>query len=390
MATNRRERAALVVTQVHPRLKGTSPATSGRAGRILLLEAAFLLAVVIASAGVGVVVPRLREDEGGPLVWLGLAALVAGAVAGLGCAWRLLRATRRRWWVLTLPALLVVAYLALWTVGQGVAASIPAHPALGSRTPADVGLRFESVTLTTVDGVDLAAWWVPSENDAAVVLLHGAGTTRTSVLDHAAVLGSHGYGVLLLDARGHGGSEGRGMAFGWYGERDVAAALDFVAAQPAVAADRIGIVGLSMGGEIAIGAAGVDARVRAVVAEGATHRVAGDKDYLAEYGARGDVQRGIDRVTFAVADLLSAAPRPELLRDSVADAQADGIPTPMLLITAGEVATELLAAALLDRAAPEAVDVWTVPGAGHTDGLRVEPTEWRRRVLGFLDEALAG
>lgn len=355
----------------------------------MLRGAAFLLAAVIVAAGVGIAVPRLGKGDSGPLAWLALVAVVMGAMVGLWCAWSLLRATTRRWWALTLPALLIGAYLALWTVGQGVAASIPAHPALGSRTPSDVGLRYQSVTLETVDGVELAAWWVPGENEAAVVLLHGAGSTRTSVLDHAAVLGTHGYGVLLLDARGHGGSEGRGMAFGWYGERDVAAALDFVAAQPVVAADRIGIVGLSMGGEVAIGAAGVDARVRAVVAEGATHRVAGDKDYLAEYGARGDVQRGIDQVTFAVADLLSAAPRPELLRDAVADAQADGTPTPMLLITAGEVETELLAAELLDRAAPAAVDVWTVPGAGHTDGLRVEPTEWRRRVLGFLDEALA-
>ena len=72
----------------------------------------------------------------------------------------------------------------------------------------------------------------------------------------------------------------------------------------------------------------------------------------------------------------------------MADAQADGTATPILLITAGRVDTELLAAKLLDRAAPDAVEVWTVPGAGHTGGLRTEPAQWQRRVLGFLDEAL--
>lgn len=364
------------------------PAPHGRAARVVLLGAAYVAALVIVAAGVGIAVPRLSKDDGGPIAWLGVAALVVGAVSALWFVWKLLHAVRRRWWLLALPAFLVAAYLALWTVGQGVAASLPAHPALGSRTPADVGLRHESVTVQTADGVDLAGWWVPSENGAAVVLLHGAGSTRTSVLDHAAVLASHGYGVLLLDARGHGGSDGRGMDFGWYGERDVDAALDFLAVQAEVAAHRIGIVGLSMGGEVAIGAAGADPRVGAVVAEGATNRVAGDKDYLEAYGLRGDVQRGIDWVTYAVAGLLTQAPEPMPLRDSVVAAQADGTLTPMLLITAGNVETERLAANLMGRGAPDVVEVWTVPGAGHTEGLRTTPAEWRRRVLGFLDDAL--
>ncbi|GAB3262289.1 hypothetical protein GCM10027448_36260 [Nocardioides dilutus] len=349
---------------------------------------ACLLSLVSFAAGLGLALPRLSKDDGGVVAWLGLLALAGGGSATIWCCWRLLRAVRRRWWLLVLPALLVAAYLVLWTVTQGVMAGLPAHPALGSRTPADVGLGYESVAVRTDDGVELAAWWVPGENGAAIVLLHGAGSTRTAVLAHADVLATHGYGVLLLDARGHGGSEGRGMDFGWYGELDVAAALDFLGDQPEVAPDGLGVVGLSMGGEEAIGAAGADPRVRVVVAEGATHRVAADKAYLSEYGVRGDIQRAIDRGTYGVAALLSPAPEPPPLRESVADAQADGSATPILLVVAGEVETEGLAARLLDRAAPEAVQIWTVPGAGHTAGLRTEPEEWQRRVLEFLDAAL--
>jgi fermentation-respiration switch protein FrsA (DUF1100 family) len=348
----------------------------------------FLGALVVLSAGVGLALPHLSKEGGGPVAWLGLLAIAAGGAAAAWSGWQLLRGTRRRWWFLTVPALVVCAYLALWTVGQGAAASFPAHPALGARTPADVGLRYESVTLRTTDGVDLAAWWVPSENGAAVVLLHGAGSTRTAVLDHAAVLGAHGYGVLLLDARGHGESGGRGMDFGWYGERDVAAALDFLAGRAGVDAGRIGVVGMSMGGEEAIGAAGLDPRVRAVVAEGATNRVAADKGYLSAYGVRGEVQRGIDWATYAVADLLTAAPEPVPLGESARLAQADGTPTPMLLVTAGTVETEQLAADFIGRGAPEAVEVWTVPGAGHTGGLRTSPDLWERRVVAFLDAGL--
>lgn len=367
----------------------TGPPTYGRAVRAILWGSAYLIALITLSAGVGVAAPRLSNDDGGLIAWFGVLALAGGGLLALWSVWRLLRAIRRRWWLLAMPALLVAAYLALWTIGQGVAASFPAHPPLGSRTPADVGLRFESVTLRTAGGVDLAGWWVASNNGAAVVLLHGAGSTRTAVLDQAAVLGSHGYGVLLLDARGHGGSGGRGMDFGWYGERDVAPALDFLTGQPDVAADRIGVVGLSMGGEVAIGAAGADSRIRAVVAEGATSRVAADKAYLSAYGLAGAIQRGMDRGTYAVAGLLSPAPQPAPLRDSVVDAQTDGTPTPILLITAGSVDDERLAATMLDRAAPDAVEVWTVPGAEHTNGLRTRPTQWKQRVLGFLDAALA-
>jgi len=314
--------------------------------------------------------------------------LVTGAVAACWAGLRLLRGVRRKWWLVAVPGFLVVACLSLWTVGQGVAASFPAHADLGARTPADVGLAATAVTVKTSDGVDLAAWWVPGDNRAAVVVLHGAGSTRSAVIDHAKVLSSDGYGVLLVDARGHGESKGRGMDFGWYGERDVAAAVDFLVHQSTVDPDRVGVLGLSMGGEEAIGAAGNDPRVRAVVAEGATNRVAADKGYLAAYGLRGHLQQGIDRMTYAVADLLTDAPQPRSLRSSLARAQADGTPTPVLLIVAGSVETERLAADYLAAAAPGTVQVWTVPDATHTKGLRVDPAGWRHRVLDFLGGAL--
>lgn len=60
----------------------------------------------------------------------------------------------------------------------------------------------------------------------------------------------------------------------------------------------------------------------------------------------------------------------------------------MLLVTAGDVDTEAQAAAYIRAAAPDAVDVWTAPGTGHTEGLDTQPDEWEQRVVGFLDAAL--
>lgn len=339
------------------------------------------------SVGVGLG-PRHTAKEGlGPTALFGFSLAALGLVALAWATIRILRSVRKRWWVVVVPALLAAAYLSLWTVGQAVAATYAPRPPLGAVTPASVGLDYRPVDFPSSDGVSLAGWYVPSRNGAAVALMHGAGSTRSAVLPHAAVLAEHGYGVLLLDARGHGLSSGRGMDFGWYGEADAAGAVTFLARQPDVDPDRIGLAGLSMGAEQAIGAAGVDDRVAAVVAEGATNRVAEDKGYLSAYGLRGEVQQWVDRLTFAATDLLTDAPRPSSLRHSVAVATRRPEPTAFLLIAAGDVETERLAADHI-RADRDTVRTWTVPDAGHTQGLKTAPGEWEQRVVGFLDATL--
>src|SRR5690606_29218420 len=119
----------------------------------------------------------------------------------------------------------------------------------------------------------------------------------------AAVLAGAGYGVLMIDARGHGDSGGRAMDFGWHGDADIVAATAFLAGRPEVDPDRIGAVGMSMGGEQAIGASGGDPRIRAVVAEGATARTAADAAWLSDrYGLRGALQEQIEKVQDLVTD----------------------------------------------------------------------------------------
>jgi dienelactone hydrolase len=256
------------------------------------------------------------------------------------------------------------------------------HTDVGSRTPASVGLDYSQVTLPSVDGVELSAWYVPSRSGAAVVLLHGAGSTKSSVLDHASVLARNGYGVLLVDARGHGDSTGRAMDWGWYGDEDVDAAVTFLAGLADVDADRIAAVGMSMGGEEAVGALGADPRLRAVVAEGVTARSATDLRWLSEvYGWRGRLTEAGYAMQTGLADLLTAAEPPTALRTAAVDAGD----RPMLLVAAGDQPDEQYAAADIRSASPENVQVWVVPGSGHTGGLRTAPEDWEARVVGFLD-----
>jgi dienelactone hydrolase len=177
------------------------------------------------------------------------------------------------------------------------------------------------------------------------------------------------------------------MDFGWYGDADIAAAIDFLTGQPEVDPDRIVVVGFSMGGEEAIGAVAADARIAAVVAEGASARTDADKAWLAGvYGWRGWVQIRLEWVQYTLTDLLTPASKPGSLAESAAAAS----PRPILMIAAGNVTEESNAAQHVQAAAGGNVSVWTVPGADHIGGLTVVPEEWEETVITFLDSAIDG
>jgi dienelactone hydrolase len=342
------------------------------------------LATVI---GLGLGWPRLAKAGLDARVVVDVVAVLAGGALIVAGLLDLARGRRRVQAAVRLVPVVVLVLLAGWTLVPAVAVTNVPPIALGDDTPAAHGLEALDVTYRSADGVRLAAWYVPSRNGAAVVLRHGAGSTRTAVLDHAAVLSSHGYGVLLTDARGHGESEGRAMDLGWHGDADITAAVTFLAGRDEVDPERIAVVGLSMGGEEAIGAAAADDRIAAVVAEGATGRAAEDNVWLSEeYGLAGWLQRGLDVVRFAATDLLTPASPPR----SLADAVRETAPRPVLVIAAGDVPDEQHVATRLERAAAASVSTWTVDGAGHTGGLGVAPAAWERRVTGFLDRVLEG
>ena len=339
------------------------------------------LAGVVAGAGIGV--PHLvktglsstvpRPVAGLAALAFGLALLVAGAIV-------LIRATPGWWRLAALPAAFVLIQFGVIPLSAAVyATNVP--PTAGAEAPSELGLELEDVTFDAADGVRLSAWYVPSTNRAAVVLLHGAGSTRSAVVNHAAVLAGEGYGVLLVDARGHGRSGGVAMDWGWYGATDIAAAVTFLANRADVDPARIAAVGLSMGAEQAITAAASDTRIRAVVAEGTGVRTRAD---LAAFplDAVGVVTRIEGLVMFPVAELLTGASQPIPLRQAVTELA----PRPVLLIAGSGEST-------VNRyyrdASPSTVRLWELPDTAHTAGLATHPEQWRTTVLEFLAGALA-
>ena len=248
---------------------------------------AILAGTIAAAVGAGIAGPHLAKTGLTPLAIAGAVALLAGVVLVVGGSTILVRARRgwRRFAVV--PARAGLRLRVRVDAGAGCRRDERASHAVAIAA-GSLDSSAEDVTFETRDHVTLSGWFIPSRNGAAVVLAHGAGSTRASVRAHAEVLARHGFGVLAFDARGHGRSEGRAMDFGWYGDEDVGAAVAFVRGRPGVDANRIGAVGLSMGGEEVIGAAATNPGIRAVVAEGATARTRSDKAWLSdEFGVAG-------------------------------------------------------------------------------------------------------
>lgn len=318
-----------------------------------------------------------RDDYSGLLAGAaGLVLLGGGAVT----LWRSRRRDGGRARRLGRRALVVASGVAgaVVVVVPVAAAYVITHVTLLSPGDVDLGVPHEEVTVTTADGLDLQAWYVPSHNGAAVIAVPGASETPR----HARMLVEHGYGVLLLEHRGTAESPGAPNLLGWNRTPDVHAAVAFLRGRPDVDAGRVGGIGLSVGGETLLQAAAESTDLRAVVSEGAGIRTLGE--HHAVEGAKRWVELPSVAVAMAATSAFAGQGPPPALQDLVPRIA----PRPLLLISAGHgVGGEELNAQYAVAAGGHAT-WWEIPEARHTAGLSTRPDEYERRVVGFFDDAL--
>ena len=244
----------------------------------------------------------------------------------------------------------------------------------------DLRAAYEDVKFTTSDGLELEGWYIPSRNGAAVISFPG----RKGPQRQARMLARHGYGVLLFDRRGEGESEGAPNSWGWGGDRDVKAAIDFLQRRPDVEPDRIGGIGLSVGGEMMIETAAETDDLAAVVSDGAGARST-TEDMDQDDPAIGKWTFGLAMSaakTAAVAVTSNQAP-PANLKDLAAKVEQ-----PMLLIAAPNAPTGEKLNRGYHAAAGENSALWELPESDHVGGQEARPAEYERRVVGFFDRAL--
>jgi fermentation-respiration switch protein FrsA (DUF1100 family) len=318
--------------------------------------------------------------------YTGLLAIPAGLLLiGIGAVtlWRSRRvdgSPTRRWtrqilWAVVAllgTYLLVFPFLISYVLTHSARAFVPADR---------VGVPHENVSFRTADGLRLRGWYVPSKNGAAVISFPG----RKGTQDPARILARHGYGVLLFDRRGEGESEGDPNAFGWEGHRDVAAAVRFLQGRTDVEDDRIGGIGLSVGGEMMLESAVRTPGLKAVVSEGAGERSV--REGLDMTMSDKWLQIPSGAALTAGTALFGDNPPPESLKDLAGRIA----PTPVFFIYGehGQPGERNLNPTYY-RSAREPKEIWEVPGSGHVGGITAQPHEYERRVVGFFDRTLLG
>ena len=309
---------------------------------ILMIPAGLLL------IGIGFVM-LWRTRKGGSLVW---------------------RYARR---VLIALGLLLGAYFVIYPLGESYAIT---HAARAYVPEPQLGTAFEKVSFTTPDGLRLEGWYVPSKNGAAVISFPG----RRGPQKPAKLLARHGYGVLLFDRRGEGESEGDPNLLGWEGTRDIEGAIAFLKARLEVDDERIGGLGLSVGGEMMLQEAAENDELKAVVSEGAGVRSAREAVHM------DGAEKVMGSWAFGLVTVGSAVWTSNLPPRSLIDLSGKII-QPALFIHAtpgqgGETLTKRYY-----EAAKGPKEYWAAPG-GHTGAIDAAPEEYERRVVGFLDRSL--
>ena len=205
--------------------------------------------------------PALDRSPGSLLLGLGAVTL-----------WRSRRRDDARWWrypagCCSRPAALFVAY------GRPVAGR--ASPT-SSRTPparsvpaADLGAPYEDVEFRTSDGLLLKGWYVPSRNGAAVISFPGR--RRHAGAGEAAGAPRLRRAALRPPRRGRERGRPERLRLARRARHPRGRRVP-PAPAPTSIRDRIGGIGLSVGGEMMIEAAAESTALRAIVSEGASGR----------------------------------------------------------------------------------------------------------------------
>lgn len=252
----------------------------------------------------------------------------------------------------------------------------------GHLTPGDFGLAYRQVEFPSRDGLRLSGWYVPGNNRASVIMVHGGGAQGIDLVQHAAALAQHGYGVLLFDLRAHGRSEGNTCTYGWRETDDLLGALDYVQGRPDVDAGQIGVFGFSLGGQIALRTATQTDAIRAVATEGPASASAAD--CIAQPATPGRRLSALSRrFSYALLSLLNGEKAPP----GVLSVVQDIAPRPILLISTGEEREQAWVRTLY-QAAAEPKDLWEIPAARHGEGYALHPGLYAQKLTAFFDAAL--
>src|SRR5690242_4436986 len=265
----------------------------------------------------------------------------------------------------------------------------------------------EDFDVRTADGVHLRGWTVtpPDPNGSWVLLFHGVADNRVGVIGQSEFLLRAGYSVIMMDARGHGASEGPIATYGWLERNDTRAVIDALFASeaeryanvqrsnvfPPGSRDEAGppyhifVLGESMGAGIALQSGAADPRIEAVVAEASfanLREAAYDYAGLRKSPWLGkSLLRPFTWTLLYLGEKLTGFPLAEFSPMKAVASRAFPV---LLICDEKDEALPCRHTQMIYDAARGPKQLWIVPNAYHTAALGFYPEEFQRRVLAFF------
>lgn len=274
-----------------------------------------------------------------------------------------------------------LAVALLWMLHQPVRTAFGfAHPwRHGSIHTA--GLEdFKEVHFQSRDGLSLAALFTASRNRGTIIVAHGLGASGRDLTILARLLVEEGFGVLLLDLRAHGNSQGDTSTYGLKEGEDVARAVEYLMSRIDVNGGKIGAYGLSLGAQAVLRGALLSQDIRALLLEDL------GPVCLSDHGGQPRsllrwINLPFNWLYYQVYDWMAGGRQPGVL-----EVIGDLSPRPLFLIASGAQGVDFNR--LFFQAAHEPKDLLEVPEARHAGALAARPVEYIDRMISFFKKSL--
>jgi pimeloyl-ACP methyl ester carboxylesterase len=255
------------------------------------------------------------------------------------------------------------------------------------KKPDNLGLKYVDVSFPSRDGLMLSGWWLEaSDSSRVIVMIHGANGDRADLgikmLDIAREMVKAGYNVLTFDLRGHGQSEGKHISLGYYEQRDLLGAIDYIKQR---GMNKIYVIGFSMGAATALMTAANCKQIDAIVADSSFAHL--EDIVKPQFSKRSRLPK------FLIPLVLFAAKRIhgiDLSLPKPVDAIRQSTTPPVLIIHGGQDNTVPVEhARILAKACGNPNSrLWIVPEAEHVGSYRARPEEYICQVVSFFGRNL--
>lgn len=248
----------------------------------------------------------------------------------------------------------------------------PDHMDYGS--PAQQGLRFETVEFRSQDGTLLSGWFVPAQGlvnprqaKGTVIHFHGNAENMSSHWNLVSWLPQRGFNVFVFDYRGYGHSLGAPSIKGVF--EDSNSALNYVRGRPDIDPERLLVFGQSLGGNNAI----------AVVGSGNRQGIKAIAIDSTFYSYSKIAHQKFPGAGWLLSDKYSAAAH-----------IAEISPIPLLLLHGtDDTVIPYEHGVLLAQAALAPKQFVTIPGGHHIDAMSARYGDiYRKQLAGFFEAAL--